>query len=51
VILVVEIGHAHTVSFGGVTFVWVVDGVNWDCFQKGLQEWRKRHTADDRASS
>ncbi|KAG6372521.1 magnesium-dependent phosphatase-1 [Boletus reticuloceps] len=35
----------------GVTFVWVVDGLNWDCFQEGLREWRKRHAADNNASS
>ncbi|KAF8552689.1 magnesium-dependent phosphatase-1 [Imleria badia] len=35
----------------GVTFVWVVDGVDWDCFRKGLREWRKRRAADDGASS
>ncbi|KAG9312469.1 magnesium-dependent phosphatase-1 [Chiua virens] len=30
----------------GVTFILVRDGVNWDSFQKGLREWRKRHSAD-----
>jgi len=35
----------------GVTFVWVVDGLNWDCFQEGLREWRKRRAADNSASS
>jgi len=35
----------------GVTFVWVVDGMNWDCFQEGLQEWRKRHAADGDTSN
>ncbi|KAF8129778.1 magnesium-dependent phosphatase-1 [Boletus edulis] len=35
----------------GVTFVWVVDGLNWDCFQEGLREWRKRRAADSSASS
>lgn len=49
--VLVEIGHAHMVSFGGVTFVLVRDGVNWDCFQKGLWEWRKRHAAGDSAPS
>ncbi|KAH0835607.1 magnesium-dependent phosphatase-1 [Lanmaoa asiatica] len=35
----------------GVTFVWVRYGVDWDCFQKGLREWRKRRVEDDSASS
>lgn len=50
-ILVVEIGHAHMVSFEGVTFVLVRYGVDWDCFQKGLREWRKKHAGDDGAPS
>ena len=50
-ILVVDIGHAHTISSGGVAFVLVRDGMNWDCLQKGLREWRKRRAADDSASS
>lgn len=37
--------------FEGVTFFWVKDGVNWDCFQQGLREWRKRYAGGNSASS
>jgi len=29
----------------GVTFVLVKDGMNWQTFKEGLQEWRKRRPA------
>lgn len=35
----------------GVTFILVRHGVNWDCFQDGLREWRKRRAVDDNAPS
>ncbi|KAF9222241.1 magnesium-dependent phosphatase-1 [Gyrodon lividus] len=34
----------------GVTFVLVEDGMNWQSFEKGLREWRKRRLAVPQAS-